>query len=100
MNPSPHDRHEPNDHLSGPALFVILWIHWELLKWICRLFSGNWPLAGRIVAQKSEILTYCICPKSQPQIKHPATATDQMTISGPLFTILWIHWELVKWICR
>jgi hypothetical protein len=28
------------------------------------------------------------------------TTTDQMTISEPLFIILWIHWELVKWICR
>jgi hypothetical protein len=25
---------------------------------------------------------------------------DQMTNSGPLFIILLIHWELVKWICR
>jgi hypothetical protein len=23
-------------------------------------------------------------------------AMDQMTISGPLFIILWFHWELVK----
>jgi hypothetical protein len=28
------------------------------------------------------------------------TTTDKMTISGPLFIILLIHWELVKWICR
>jgi hypothetical protein len=27
------------------------------------------------------------------------TTTDQMTISGPLFVILLIHWEVVKWIC-
>ena len=58
-----------------------------------------WPLAGRIVAQKSEKLT-CVCPKSRPQIQHSTTTTDLMTISGPLFIILLIHWELVKWICR
>jgi hypothetical protein len=28
------------------------------------------------------------------------TTTDQMTVSGPLFIILWNHWEPVKWICR
>jgi hypothetical protein len=29
------------------------------------------------------------------------TTTDQMTVSGPLFVILLIHWdwEVVKWIC-
>jgi hypothetical protein len=27
------------------------------------------------------------------------TTTDKMTISGPLFVILLIHWEVVKWIC-
>jgi hypothetical protein len=41
-----------------------------------------------------------VCPMSQPQIQHSTTTTDQMTISGPLFNILWIHWDLVKWICR
>jgi hypothetical protein len=28
------------------------------------------------------------------------TAMDQVTVSGPLFNILLIHWELVKMICR
>jgi hypothetical protein len=56
-------------------------------------------LAGRIVAQRSESFS-CICPKSPPQIQHSMTTTDQMTISGPLFIIVLIHWELVKWICR
>jgi hypothetical protein len=42
----------------------------------------------------------CFCPiKSQPQIQHSTTTKDLMTISGPLFMILWIDWELVKWIC-
>jgi hypothetical protein len=27
------------------------------------------------------------------------TTTDKMTVSGPLFVILLIHWEVVKWIC-
>jgi hypothetical protein len=86
--------------VSGP-LFIILLIHWELVKWICRLFLGHLqPLTGRIVAQKSEELT-CFCPKSRrPQIQHSMTNSDQMTISGPLFITLLIHWELVKWICR
>jgi hypothetical protein len=44
-------------------------------------------------SDKSEKLT-CFCPKSQPQIQHSTTAMDQMTISGPLFIILLIHWEL------
>jgi hypothetical protein len=52
------------------------------------------------VAQKSEKLTGYFCPKPPPQIQHSMTTTDQMSISGPLFIILWIHWELVKWICR
>jgi hypothetical protein len=68
------------------------------MKGISTLFFVIWPLAGRIVAQKSEKLT-CFCPKSQPQIQHSKTTTDQMTISGPLFIIHLIHWELVKWIC-
>jgi hypothetical protein len=46
-NPTPHDRHRPDDHLSGPALFIILWIHWELVKWICRLFLGHLAIDGR-----------------------------------------------------
>jgi hypothetical protein len=41
------------------------------------------------------------CPKSQPQIQHSVTITDQMTISvsGPLSIIILIRWKLMKWIC-
>jgi hypothetical protein len=48
--------------VSGP-LFIILLIHWELVKWICRLFLGHLAaLRGRIVAQKSEELTAVFAP--------------------------------------
>jgi hypothetical protein len=34
-------------------------MHWELVKWICRLFLGQLAtLSGKIVAQKSEKLTF------------------------------------------
>jgi hypothetical protein len=40
------------------ALFIILLIHWELVKWFCRLFLGHLAIAaGRILAQKTEKLT-------------------------------------------
>jgi hypothetical protein len=43
----------------------------------------------------------CVCPKSWPQIQHSMTTTDKMTVSGPFFVILLIHWDwkVVKWIC-
>jgi hypothetical protein len=87
--------------LSGP-LFIILWIHWELVKWICRLFLGHLAIGREDCHSWLRSLknSPAVCPMSQPQIQHSTTTTDQVTISGPLFIILWIHWELVKWICR
>jgi hypothetical protein len=85
--------------ISG-ALFIILLIHLELVKWICRLFLGHLAIGREAIGyQKSEKLT-CFCPKSPPQIQHSMTTRDQMTISGALFINLFIHWKLVKWICR
>jgi hypothetical protein len=85
--------------VSGP-LFVILLIHWEVVKWICSLFLGHLAIGREDCGcQMSEQLT-CVCPKSWPQSnQHSMTTTDQMTVSGPLFDILLIHWEVVKWIC-
>jgi hypothetical protein len=57
---------------------------------------GHWQ--GGLWLTSLKELT-CFCPKSQPQIQHSTTTTDQMTISGPLFIIHLIHWELMKWIC-
>jgi hypothetical protein len=85
-------------NVSGP-LFVILLIHCKVVKWICSLFLGHLAIGRKYVAQTSEQLT-CFCPtKSWPQIQQSMTTTDQITISGPLFVILLIHWEVVKWIC-
>jgi hypothetical protein len=84
--------------VSGP-LFVILLIHWdwEVVKWICSLYSWViWPLltVGREDCgyQTSKQLT-CVFPKSWPQNQHSMTTTDKMTVSGPLFVILLIHWD-------
>ena len=50
-----------------------------------------------IVAQKLEKFT-CFCPQPGKLIQHSMTLMAQMTTLGPLIIILWIHWELVKWI--
>jgi hypothetical protein len=38
-NPTLHDHQGPNDHLR--CTVIILFIHWELVKCICRLFLGH-----------------------------------------------------------
>jgi hypothetical protein len=32
--------------ISGPLFIIILLIHWELVKWICRLFLGHLAIGG------------------------------------------------------
>jgi hypothetical protein len=39
-NPTFHDHHRPDDHLRT-TMFIIVLIHWELVKWICRLFLDH-----------------------------------------------------------
>jgi hypothetical protein len=90
-----HSMTTTDQMISGP-LFVILLIHWEVVKWIWSLFWGHLAIGRQDCGdQKSEQLT-CFCPKSWPQIQHSMTTTHQMTISGPLLVILLIHWEVVK----
>jgi hypothetical protein len=54
---------------------------------------GHWQ--GELWLRSLKKLT-CFCPKSRPQIQHSTITTGRMTISGPLFIIHLIHWELVK----
>jgi hypothetical protein len=70
------------------------------LQFILRLGSFDHWQGGLWLRSLKNLTSTVFCPiKSLPQIQESTTTKDLMTISRPLFIILLIYWELVKWIC-
>jgi hypothetical protein len=87
--------------LSKP-LFIIVWMYQEMMRWLRRLLNVVIVSLGRIFGSSGVNVgaKEYIFDETQPQIQPSMTHMAQMTLSKPLFIIVWMYQEMMRWLSR